>query len=106
MFTLDLEPTFSWKCTLRLPGQQPQHFTALFRLLSESLREALPMDGDVSVLKAAVIKLEGVTLPDGTPIDTPELIARVVDLLPWRAALSAGYSEAVYGIPSAASLGN
>lgn len=106
MFVFDPEPTFTWTCKLRLPGQEPQPFTAEFRLLSQSEIQAFPQDGDVSVLKAALIRLQDVTLPDGTPINTPELIERVLDLLPWRVALSEAYSEAVYGIPSRASLGN
>ena len=107
MYDIDYEPSYSRPCKLRMPGQEPQPFTAVFRVLPESRREEIAAQkGEAGLLAAVVLRLEDVQTTEGQPIDTPELVARVLDLLPWARALSAGYVEAVYGIPSAASLGN
>jgi len=107
MFVIDFEPTFSWPCTVTVPGREPQPFTAVFRLLPETQRQQIADEtGEIGLLKACVVRLEDVRTTDGQAIDTPQMVSRVLDLLPWARALSVGYVEAVYGIPSAASLGN
>lgn len=111
MFVLDDSPEFTWPVTVRLPADGTMHeatFHARFRLLPDSQRERLTAEGgDLAVLRAAVVALEGVQLADGAPFpNTPEAIAKALDLLPIRAGLAAAYVDALFGVPSGAARGN
>lgn len=110
MFILDFNPEFTWPVTLRLPasGSHATHnIEARFRLLPESTQQSLTQTGgDLAVLRDALIGIEGVTDRNGTWANTREQLDAVLDLMPWRIALAQAYTEAVYGVPSPAALGN
>lgn len=111
MFTLDLNPEFTWPFTARLPvhGQFADcQAVARFRLLPESQRTQLQPQGDGAVLAAALVGIDGAKGGDGKPFENTEAnLARLLDLLPFRTALAEAYAAAVYGsTPSAAALGN
>jgi hypothetical protein len=111
MFVLDDNPEFTWPVTVRLPhegGHREGRFEARFRLLPDSERERLTAEGgDLAVLRAALLALEGVELPDGVPFpNTRAALDQALDLLPIRAGLAAAYVDALFGVPSGAARGN
>lgn len=112
MFVFDPEPVFAWPVSVRLPdagGHTTHKLHARFRLLPESRREELVKEGgDVAVLRAALVALDGVNGPDGKPFpNTPEALEAALNHLPLRQGLIEAYVAAAFGpVPGAAARGN